>query len=45
MAANKIVHEPGKYFDCTSMHGKWCTITMRKRKKEKVCYGHCRRLV
>ena len=28
MAANKIVHEPGKYFDCTSMHGKWCTITM-----------------
>ena len=35
MAVNKIVHEPGKYFDCTSMHGKWCTITMRKRKKEK----------
>lgn len=28
MAANKLVREPGKYFDCTSMHGKWCTITL-----------------
>ena len=28
MAVNKIVHEPGKYFDCTSMQGKWCTSTM-----------------
>lgn len=26
--ANKIVHEPGVYFDCTPMHGKWCTITL-----------------
>ena len=28
MAANKLVREPGKYFDCTSMHGKWCKITL-----------------
>lgn len=28
MAANKLVREPGKYFDCTSMYGKWCTITL-----------------
>lgn len=28
MAVNKIVHEPGTYFDCTPMHGKWCTITL-----------------
>ena len=28
MAANKLVREPGKYFDCTSMHGKWCMITL-----------------
>ena len=28
MAANKLVREPGKYFDCTWMNGKWCTITL-----------------
>lgn len=28
MAVNKIVHEPGIYFDCTPMHGRWCTITL-----------------
>lgn len=28
MAANKLVHEPGREFDCTSLHGKYCTITM-----------------
>ena len=25
--ANKIVHEKGKAFDVSSMHGKWCNIT------------------
>lgn len=28
MTANRIVREPGVYFDCTPMHGKWCTFTM-----------------
>ena len=26
--AAKIVQEAGKYFDCTPMHGKWCTIVL-----------------
>lgn len=28
MAAKKWIHEPGKDFDCTMLHGKYATITM-----------------
>lgn len=28
MAANRLVHESGKEFDCSSFHGRYCTITM-----------------
>ena len=28
MAANKLVREPGKYFDCTSMHGNGVRVTL-----------------
>ncbi len=28
MAAKKWIHEPGKEFDCTPLHGKYCTINM-----------------
>jgi len=28
MAANKLIHETGKPFDCTSFCGKYCTINM-----------------
>ena len=26
--AFKIIHEAGKYLDCTPMHGKWCDIVL-----------------
>lgn len=26
--AVKIIHESGKYMDCTPMHGKWCNIDL-----------------
>ena len=28
MAANKLIHEQGKYLDVTPFHGKYCTINM-----------------
>ncbi len=28
MAANKWIHEAGEKFDCTPIHGKYCTINM-----------------
>lgn len=28
MAANRLIHEPGKDFDCSALHGKYATIGM-----------------
>ncbi len=28
MAANRWVHQPGEDFDCTPIHGRYCTINM-----------------